>query len=156
MTSDPPQKKLNESQIAAFYHDYFVSQQVEHFTQIAFPFLDVSKAVIDIGGGCGHFAAAIHSDLGLHTRVLDSDPVGIEKARQAGVDATLCDALSPVKSRDEGVIFFNLILHHLVGETDAKTLTLQKNAMTVWHDADAYIFANEYTYESFFDISQVG
>lgn len=150
VTSKPQQKTLNASQVAAFYHDQFVSQQVEHFKSIALPFTDVSKTVVDIGGGCGYFAGALQRELGLQARVLDSDPMGIGKARDDGVDAVLCDALSPIKQHDEGVVCFNLILHHLVGKSEDETLALQKSAMTAWHSADIKIFVNEYTYESFF------
>lgn len=150
VASTPTQKTLNESQVAAFYHDRFVSDQVEHFKRIALPVTDMSKTVVDIGGGCGYFADALQSEFGLHARVLDADPTGVSKARHAGVDAVLCDALSPVKNHDEGVVCFNLILHHLVGKTEIETLTLQKSAMATWRSEEVKIFVNEYIYESFF------
>ena len=148
--STPKQNTLNDSQVAAFYHEHFVSEQVEHFKSIALPFVDISKTVVDIGGGCGYFAGALQSEFGLHARVLDSDPKGVGKARDYGVDAVLCDALSPVKHHDEGVVCFNLILHHLVGKDEEETITLQKKAMDAWHGDGIKIFVNEYIYESFF------
>ena len=150
VVSTPTQKALNESQIAAFYHAHFVIEQVDHYKSIALPFTDVSKTVVDIGGGCGYFADALQSEFGLHARVLDADPKSVSKARDYGVDAVLCDALSPVKRHDEGVVCFNLILHHLVGKDEEETLTLQKSAMTAWDSDEIKIFVNEYIYESFF------
>lgn len=44
------QKTLNAEQIAAFYHDGFVSQQVAHFKQLCFPLVESQKVVVDIGG----------------------------------------------------------------------------------------------------------
>ena len=154
LTSKPQQRPLDVDQVARFYHDQFVAEQVEHFERVALPSIDISRTVVDIGGGCGYFAGALQRTIGLYTRVLDSDPTSISRALEDGVDAVLCDALSPVKSNDEGVICFNLILHHLVGKTEEETLALQKRAMTVWRNRDIKIFVNEYIYESFFgDIS---
>ena len=64
------QKKLNAEQVAAFYHDRFVQQQVEHFKRIALPSFETGKVVIDIGGGCGYFASAIKKELDIPTRVI--------------------------------------------------------------------------------------
>ena len=43
------QKKLNNQQIAAFYNDVFVEQQILHFRKIISR--DFSKVIVDVGGG---------------------------------------------------------------------------------------------------------
>lgn len=142
------QKTLNAEQIAAFYHDGFVSQQVAHFKKLCFPLIESQKVVVDIGGGCGYFAAAIKNDLSIPTRVIDMDPVSVESAQSFGVEAIVGDALRPPKQNDEAVVCFNLILHHLVANSEGDTLALQAGAISAWRENNVKIFINEYIYES--------
>jgi len=142
------QKKLAADQVAAFYHDGFVGQQVKHFRFIALPAIDKNKVVVDIGGGCGYFSSAISKELGLVTRVIDADPVSIDVANKIGVDAMIGDALEPIIKGDECIACFNLILHHLVGSTENNTLDLQVRAISAWKGGKVKIFVNEYIYES--------
>jgi len=144
------QKFLNADQIKSFYHNFFVKQQFEDFKCIAFPLIKNSKVAVDIGGGCGYFANAIHKELSLHLRVIDLDPVSVDTARNFGLEAEVGDALSPIKHGDEGVVCFNLILHHLVCVSDRETYSLQRKALNIWRDTDTYLFVNEYIYESWF------
>lgn len=145
------QKVLESQQISAFYHDNFVQEQVKHFTEIAQPALAAEAVVVDIGGGCGYFANAISKELKLNVRVIDMDPVSVKEAKKVGLDAMLGDALAPAKSGDEGIVCFNLILHHLVASTELKTTELQSRALSVWQDVGIKIFVNEYIYESWFN-----
>lgn len=140
------QKKLNTEQIAAFYHDIFVEQQLRHFKKIISK--DFNKVVVDVGGGCGFFARALKDELNLSVRVIDSDPISVSRALDLGVDAICEDALSVKHYGDEGVICFNLILHHLVSDSEEKTRLLQVNALKAWKGAGVKIFVNEYIYES--------
>jgi hypothetical protein len=142
------QRHLAANQIQAFYHKGFVQQQVEHFRRIALPYIDKEKVVVDIGGGCGYFAAAISADMRIGTRVLDTDPVGIEFARKIGLDAVLSDAVQPIKKQDEGTACFNLILHHLVGASEKDTKDLQVRSLSAWNDSNVSVFVSEYVYES--------
>jgi hypothetical protein len=142
------QNILNANQIAAFYHDEFVWQQVSHFIKMALPAVENGKYVVDIGGGCGYFAAAIKRELNIPTRVLDLDPVSIEIAVKNGIEAFVDNALFPEKKNDENIVCFNLILHHLVGKSDMETIELQKNAIRSWQGTNVKIFVNEYIYES--------
>lgn len=143
------QKSLNQEQIANFYHDIFVTRQVEHFTAMLAGKLPRSDSVVvDIGGGVGFFAAAIQSQLGLKTRVIDTDSVSISECQSKGVEAHCEDALNVKIRNDEAVICFNLVLHHLVAATETKTRTLQERAITQWKDENVKIFVNEYIYES--------
>lgn len=141
------QKTLNAEQVSAFYHDTFVQQQVEHFIKIALPGIEVGKVVVDIGGGCGYFASAVKK-LDIQTRVIDMDVVSVETAQKLGLDAMIGNALHPPKKGDEGVVCFNLILHHLVANSEAETLELQARAISVWQKDNVKVFINEYIYES--------
>lgn len=143
------QKKLASSQVEAFYHDQFVQDQVQDFGRLVGDD-EVQGTVLDIGGGCGFFARSLSSVLRRRVRVLDADNVSVAACREHNVDAILGDALTPEIRGDEKVVCFNLILHHLVGPSDASTKTLQKRALSAWHDRPVRLFINEYIYESYF------
>ncbi len=142
------QKILNADQIAAFYHDVFVQQQVEDFKKIALHIVEPGKVIVDMGGGCGYFASVIKRELNISTRVIDMDPVSVESARSLGVEAVVGDALRPEKKQDESVACFNLILHHLVANSETETLALQSSAISAWRENNVKVFVNEYIYES--------
>ena len=144
------QVNLNPEQVAAFYHDEFVRQQVDHFKKIALPSVKAGSFVVDIGGGCGHFAGAIKKEMNLCTRVIDVDPVSVDSALRLGVEAMVGDALQPEKKNDEGLVCFNLILHHLVATSENETLALQAGALSSWRESGVKVFVNEYIYESWF------
>ena len=144
------QKILSDEQVAAFYHDCFVKQQVEHFSQITAPCLQGGHVIVDVGGGCGYFASAIQNQLNIRARLIDMDPMSVNTARTLGVEAMIGDALKPIKQGDEVIACFNLILHHLVGNSEKQTLKLQKIAVSAWHEGDTRLFVNEYIYESWF------
>ena len=91
------QRTLNVEQVAAFYHDKFVQQQINHFKKIALSSVERGKVIVDIGGGCGYFANAIKKELDILTRVIDMDPVSIESALKLGVEAMVGNALRPDK-----------------------------------------------------------
>lgn len=145
------QKKLSQDQIAAFYHNQFVGSQVDDFIALLgdFPNL-LFKKIVDIGGGCGFFAKALHNRTNLNVTVLDSDNQSINFCRQEGVEATCGDALKPPITGDENIVCFNLILHHLVGSSEDETYKMQRQALSVWHSTVQAIFVHEYIYESFF------
>jgi SAM-dependent methyltransferase len=144
------QSLLKPDQVAAFYHSEFVTQQIEHFgTLIGKPPSDASKVLLDVGGGQGYFAAAAMKAFGLRCRVIDTDPVGVQTAKEQGVEAMCDDALNPTIQGDESVVCFNLILHHLVGSTERSTRDLQIRAIHHWAETSSQIFVNEYIYESY-------
>jgi hypothetical protein len=143
------QKKLSQEQIGEFYHDLFVTSQVEHFHSICLPFLaKVDQCVVDMGGGCGFFALGLARAIGLRCRVIDLDPVSIDRCHESGVDAIQGDALRPPRIGDEGFVCFNLILHHLVGADEKATRKLQGGALDAWHKRSVPLFVNEYIYDS--------
>jgi hypothetical protein len=142
------QQKLSAEQIAEFYHDVFVRDQTTDFAKMVGLPVD-SGVVVDIGGGVGYFAERVSSELGYPVRVVDMDPESIVQCTARSVPAQLGDALAPPITGDEACVCFNLILHHLVAENEAKTRSLQVRALSVWKDRNVPIFVNEYIYESF-------
>lgn len=142
------QKMLNAEQITAFYHDEFVQQQAKHFKEIALHTVESGKVVVDMGGGCGYFASVIKREMNIPARVIDIDQVSVKSAQSLGIEAVVGDALKPTKKNDEGVVCFNLILHHLVANSEAETLALQSHAISAWRENGVKIFVNEYIYES--------
>ena len=144
------QQTLSQNQIEAFYHDNFVESQVRDFIKLLGPAVDPSSGcVVDIGGGCGYFAKALLATTPFKVRVLDTDMQSVTHCQGEGLDAAHGDALNPTIAGDEGVICFNLILHHLVGKSEAETSDLQRRALSAWHSKAPAIFVNEYIYESY-------
>lgn len=142
------QRILAPDQLAAFYHDTFVVEQVRDFTRIS-PL--TSGKIVDIGGGCGYFARALKSSLPeIDVTVLDIDRPSIQFCERHGTAAESANALSLAPSGDERGACFNLILHHLVGPTEGETLANQRRALAAWTGAGIPIFVNEYIYDSWF------
>jgi hypothetical protein len=142
------QRVLERERIAEFYHDNFVADQVRDFERLVIAGGRHDGVIADVGGGCGFFAQAVARAFGLPTRVLDSDPVSVEASRRNGVPAELFDALEPRFAGDEGIVCFNLILHHLIGGSLAQTRDLQRRALANWRNREVRVFVNEYVYES--------
>jgi SAM-dependent methyltransferase len=142
------QNKLSQDQVEAFYHDNFVECQTRHFVDLLGADAGGGRVVVDIGGGRGFFAQRLAALTSRKVRVIDIDPVSIEACRAAGVEVELGDALAPRIRGDEDVVTFNLILHHLVGPSEAATLDLQRCALAAWKGRVRAIFVNEYIYES--------
>ena len=144
----PAQTMLSGEQIGAFYHDEFVEDQTRHFISLV-PRSGNEKVVIDVGGGCGFFAKRLGEQIQRTVRVLDLDPASIDACERAGVQARRDDALNPHVVGDEEVVCFNLILHHLVGDSERVTRSLQRRALDVWRAHARAVFVNEYIYESY-------
>lgn len=151
MTEPDPvalQRTLSSEQVEAFYHDLFVEDQTRHFVEMA-PRPAGSGVVVDVGGGCGFFARRLQQLTARRVRVIDMDPASVRACHEAGVEASRGDALAPVPAGDEEVASFNLILHHLVADSEAETRALQVRALRAWHGRAQAVFVNEYIYESF-------
>ncbi len=142
------QRTLSPQQIAAFYHKGFVEEQADHFKRLTIDRIQPAKVTVDIGGGCGYFATRISEAVGVKVRVIDLDPVSVSESLKHGIDAIVGDALDPPKSGDEGIVCFNLVLHHLVADTDRNTRRLQQEALRIWWGTGASLFVHEYNYES--------
>ncbi len=141
------QRTLSPGQIEAFYHDDFVTSQVEHFRQLARP--AAGRMIVDVGGGCGFFAEGLARLTGWPVRVIDTDALSVATCIRKGVAAVVDDALAPRIRGDEDVVCFNLILHHLVGANEASTIELQRQALRAWHGSARAVFVNEYIYDSY-------
>ena len=146
------QKRLSESQVAEFFHTEFEKDQVNDFESLL-EHIDIDGSIVDVGGGIGKFARLLAERRENKIRVLDIDARSVEIANQIGnarIEALIADATNPPFFGDENLVTINLILHHLVGETESATRDLQESALRVWHGKAKYIFINEYIYESFF------
>lgn len=144
------QVKLDAGQVEAFYHDEFVNSQVRNFISLVGQAGLALRTVVDVGGGCGYFAAAVKALTGVKARVIDTDPVSIAACHAKGLEAFAEDALHPQFRDDEDVVCLNLILHHLIGRTEAQTLDLQQRALGCWHGQAGAVFVDEYIYDSYF------
>jgi hypothetical protein len=147
------QTTLSPSQLEAFYHDAFVRDQVNDFDLLIGAQLKAANAservVVDLGGGVGYFANEIKRRFGYTVRVIDMDPVSIEKCRGKDLQADVGDVTALPPKGDEQVVCYNLILHHLVGKSSLDTYNLQSKALMNWKHNGNAIFVNEYIYESY-------
>lgn len=147
------QIKLSQSQIEAFYVDCFNESQVKDFIKLTNKVQRKNEQVaVDIGGGVGYFAQNLNKQTGYNVRVIDSDKISIDRVNQLNnleIEGVLGDALTPDIKGNEGIVCFNLILHHLIGPTETETRLLQKKALLAWQNSKAIIFVNEYIYDSF-------
>lgn len=143
------QKALSAEQVEAFYHNEFVADQVRHFG-LLFKSAEVQpRLVVDMGGGCGFFARKLREVTAFPVQVVDMDPASVAACLEAGIDASVGDALQPQMSGREDIVSFNLILHHLVSSSEPVTRGLQMRALSVWRGHVQFVFVNEYIYESF-------
>lgn len=142
------QKKLSNHQIRNFHVHVFVNDQFHDFIKL---FDKKFKAlnVVDIGGGAGFFAKKLSEIHGINIRIIDADVDSVSIAKGLGVNAKVGNAIDPEIFGDEDVACFNLILHHLIGESESETLALQKKSLMVWRGQIKALFVNEYIYESY-------
>ena len=147
------QTTLNPDQLEAFYHDEFVRDQINDFDFLIGTQLKATNVsdsvVVDLGGGVGYFANELKRRFGYTVRVVDMDPVSIEKCREKELQADVGDVIALPPKGDERVVCFNLILHHLIGKSPLDTYKLQSKALINWQHNGNAIFVNEYIYESY-------
>ena len=147
------QNILNSDQLKAFYHDAFVSEQIQHFQDLLGHILvnpgAGNQAIVDLGGGVGFFADGLKRNFGHNVRIVDMDPVSVNSCHAKGLEANLGDAVNYKPNSDEKIACFNLILHHLIGKSAAQTYELQVKALVNWRQKNRFVFVNEYIYESF-------
>ena len=82
-------------------------------------------------------------------RVIEMDPVSVENCKKRGLEAEMGDATNYEPKGDEAVVCFNLVLHHLVANTEKDTKSLQARVLRTWQGNSRRIFVNEYIYESY-------
>ncbi len=97
----------------------------------------------------GYFAHSVANRLNLAVRMIEADPGSVADAQRNGVNAEVGNALAPKIRGDEGVVCFNLILHHLIDASEAGTRALQVKALKAWCGMVKAVFVNEYIYQSF-------
>jgi hypothetical protein len=149
------QKVLTPEQLSVFYHNHFVSDQIQAFKVCFYDANEqIDGTIIDIGGGVGYFADAVKREFGYPVRVIDMGPLSVKQCEKSGLDAELGDCSKIQPRGDESIVCFNLILHHLVANSDKNTRSLQKSALSIWHGKSQKIFVNEYIYDSYaYDLS---
>ena len=147
------QNRLSEAQVEAFFNTEFEQDQISDFESLfEDKKFDSNDVIVDVGGGVGRFAKLLTERRENTVRVLDIDENSISSLKNDGahnIEALVADALNPPIFGDEKVVTINLILHHLVGNSEKLTRELQKSALKVWRGKTDYIFINEYVYESF-------
>ena len=144
------QNQLTREQIVAFDHDEFVDDQVRHFSSLVHPIVSFNATVVDVGGGRGYFASGVTAATGRQVIVIDTDAESVRACVARGVRAQEGNALQPNVEASSAVVCFNLVLHHLVADTERETRRLQTAALRAWRSRSACVFVNEYIYESFF------
>jgi 2-polyprenyl-3-methyl-5-hydroxy-6-metoxy-1,4-benzoquinol methylase len=135
------QIRLNDDQISAFFNTEFEQDQLNHFESL-FENIDFQGVIVDVGAGVGNFARLLTNKRKNKVRVLDIDPRSIEIAKGVGdnrIEAVVADAINPIILGDESVVTINLILHHLIGLTEATTRDLQESDLRVWLGKTDYI-----------------
>lgn len=121
---NPAQKILNSEQVSAFYHDEFLNDQLQDFTTLLDKHLTGNWSLIDIGGGVGYFAEALHQKFGCTVTVFDNDVKSVDVCNKRGVPSVLGDALSDPQAGTADIVSLNLALHHFVGESFLSTKNL--------------------------------
>jgi hypothetical protein len=161
MNSTKPvvQVTLGDKQIAAFNTDRNASEQAARFIRFsqAVGGIAPGRFVVDVGGGNGYFARELHARTGWSVRVIDSDEKSIDGCKAlaiAGVEAVVGDAIAPQIRGDEGAAAFNLVLHHLIGRTEADTAMLQEKSLRAWRGRVPFLMVSEISYDSLaFDLT---
>jgi SAM-dependent methyltransferase len=142
------QRILSEAQLSEFYIETFVSDQLDHYGKLIGR-SDREQKVIDIGGGAGYLAAALHENFAVASTVWDIDPRAIRLARLRGVAAEHKDILLGTDFQSADVVLFNLVLHHLVMSSNRDTLDAQRRALTNSLECSDTVLVHEYVYQSF-------
>lgn len=150
------QLRLNTDQISEFYTEKFASDQLSDLEKLLGESnisLKPERLVVDLGGGCGHFARKVSQAFGCRVRVIDSDPTSIKTCQAINgdyVEGILGDALKPPVTGDEQLVCFNLVFHHLIGKTEEATRAIQALALSHWLPSKTMVFVNEYVYDAWF------
>lgn len=150
------QRVLSEEATEAFDHGWLFPAQVQHFAELTGYAADEPFRVLDVGGGTGLFAQELRQKFTqCSVTILDLSQWSVDKAKARGVTAVLGSILDPPASltvQRFDVVVFNMILHHLVGDSDNLTEQNQKQALRVAASllsSGGRIIFNEYCYSGF-------
>jgi len=127
------QRVLPRSAIDEFDTPEGVAEQLQHFKSLLGFNVHSVFSVLDVGGGTGFFVSALkaefpHGD----ATILDLDEASVIKGMNLGLTAIHGSIIEPpaaILSRKFDVISFNLVLHHIIGDTDSSTVDLQRRAL---------------------------
>jgi len=143
------QRILSKEQLSDFYIETFVAEQKAHISRLLKTDTPDLK-IVDVGGGAGFLASAVGKELGFAVTVWDIDPEAVRLARLRGVNAVEKNILTSIEKQPVDVMFFNLVLHHLVGSSNKQTLETQRVALENAKRCANTILVHEYIYESYF------
>lgn len=150
------QRVLSEEATEAFDHGWLFPAQVEHFAELSRFGRDEAFRLLDVGGGSGLFAEALRERFPrCSVTILDLSAKSIAKAEGRGITAVLGSILDPppeLSAERFDVVVFNMILHHLVGDSDEATERNQKQALRVARgllNKGGRVIFNEYCYSGF-------
>ena len=86
------QIQLSPQQLEAFYTDKVAEAQAVTFAEMVPRGLGL---LVDVGGGCGHFAERVRAMMGRPVLVLDTDQAAVAEAVRRNVPAEIGDAVNP-------------------------------------------------------------
>ena len=127
-------KQLDDDQLEGFDWEFIDSEKRQAiFTQINRDFPSGEFSFIDIGGGNGSFTDrvlnAFPKSKGL---VIDNSEMLLSKNEPRAGKSVLCESvenLENVLTEKYDIVFFNLILHHLVGDSYSASRQFQRKEL---------------------------
>lgn len=127
------QRVLPKSAIDEFDTPEGVAEQIQHFKNLLGIDPSVVFSILDVGGGTGFFVSALKSEFrNVDATILDLDQASVTKSVRKGLNSIHGSIVAPPRdlmSRRFDVISFNLVLHHIIAETDSSTVALQQQAL---------------------------
>lgn len=147
------QRLLSDEATDAFDHKWLFATQIDHFKALTAFTPEEPFDLLDVGGGTGRFAQALRQQFPrCSVTILDVSAKSVQKAATKGIQGIVGSILDPppaLASKRYDVVAFNMILHHLVGDSDRFTEANQKHALTVAAGLlkrNGRIVVNEYCY----------
>ena len=129
-------RTLSDDQLETFHEDYVSPELFEAIAQeIDRSFQDRQFSFLDVGGGRGLFADKLLARFPrAEATILDNSKLLLDKneenSRKRLIRASATELASRFETRSFDIIFFNLSLHHFVGDSYDQTRQLQRNALS--------------------------
>ena len=128
-------KQLDDSQLEGFDWEFIDNEKrMVIFSMIKKDFPDGKFSFIDIGGGNGSFTDRVLQEFpeseGL---IIDNSELLLNRNAPNSRKSIICDSvekLDQLVDKKYDIVFFNLILHHLVGSDYSSTRAFQRKALS--------------------------